>query len=506
MSMRKVRSQRKEAAQRKRRIIHDQDGDDAVYMCDEATPEALLKARTSALADTQVDTLSCCTWSSGFGLFTHRTTVGEVFSTRESVFHKNVTADLHALNTDPLEIKAGFCREHGLEMWWGLRVNDYHDGAWQTYPQMFPRFKAEHPEYLVGAKDRPARAIGDGRAWSAVDFNHEQVRDKFLGFIREVCENYDIDGVCIDFFRHLVFFASHAMDGAAYPSERDLMTETMRAVRKMADAQAEQTGKPILLAVRVPDSPGYCEQIGLDITRWMKEDLIDLLLVSGYFQLSPWSESVALGHRFEIPVYPVLSESRMKEDVTEIRNTSRVYRGRASNVWAAGADGVALFNFGLLPPEHSLLHEVGSLETLRGLDKTYFGAVRGFWGVNAYLPEGERYLSLPTLCPERPLALPPGATQSAVLPIYDDAFGSDAPAAAPQVTVHLQLDPEPQPRQFSVSVNGHPADSGSWEKGFWTLTPPAEHLVKGDNTIAFVSSGAPDLTVRDLYVEVDHPS
>ncbi len=96
--------------------------------------------------------------------------------------------------------------------------------------------------------------------------------------------------------------------------------------------------------------------------------------------------------------------------------------------------------------------------------------------------------------------------QSAELPIYDDAFGPDAPAAPTRVTVHLQLDPEPEPRQFGVSVNGHPADSGSWEKGFWTLSVPAEHMVRGDNTIAFTSSGAPDLTVKDLYVDVEYPS
>ena len=64
------------------------------------------------------------------------------------------------------------------------------------------------------------------------------------------------------------------------------------------------------IAVRVPDSVGYCKAIALDLYRWLEEDLIDIMVVGDYFWLQPWERSVELGHKYEVPVYPSLSGSR----------------------------------------------------------------------------------------------------------------------------------------------------------------------------------------------------
>ncbi len=60
-----LRQQRKKAVHRTRRIIFNNDGNEPVYYCKEATPDALLACRTTALAGTQVDSIFYCTWSSG---------------------------------------------------------------------------------------------------------------------------------------------------------------------------------------------------------------------------------------------------------------------------------------------------------------------------------------------------------------------------------------------------------------------------------------------------------
>src|SRR6266446_7447102 len=67
------KQQRREAANRKRRVIFNNDGDEIVYECHAATVEDLLNARSTALAGTQVDSICYCTWSSGFSMFTHDT-------------------------------------------------------------------------------------------------------------------------------------------------------------------------------------------------------------------------------------------------------------------------------------------------------------------------------------------------------------------------------------------------------------------------------------------------
>ena len=107
---------RKQAARRKRRIIMDNDGNDCVYYCKEATPEALLNVRTTGVIGTQVDTIMYCAWSGGFRT-TINSKVAEVFACKSPVgnpnknetwgrngFADNKTADFIAQGTDCLEI------------------------------------------------------------------------------------------------------------------------------------------------------------------------------------------------------------------------------------------------------------------------------------------------------------------------------------------------------------------------------------------------------------------
>src|SRR5439155_21960296 len=80
---------RHQALNRPRRLIFNNDGNEPVYFCKSATKEELLKSRTSPLAGSQVDSIFYCTWSAGFGMFTHATKVGQVFNTREAMFKEN---------------------------------------------------------------------------------------------------------------------------------------------------------------------------------------------------------------------------------------------------------------------------------------------------------------------------------------------------------------------------------------------------------------------------------
>ena len=77
-----LREQRREAAHQQRRIIFNNDADDAliVPVKQSATAENLLKLRTTALAGTQVDTIFYCSLQGDTSL--HRTKVGEVMATK----------------------------------------------------------------------------------------------------------------------------------------------------------------------------------------------------------------------------------------------------------------------------------------------------------------------------------------------------------------------------------------------------------------------------------------
>src|SRR5437016_3617393 len=99
----RLRAARKTAAERPRRLIFNNDGDETIYQCREISIEELLKHRTAPLAGSQVDTIDYCTCA-GFGLFSHGTKLGHVFATREGRFSTNLTDKYLAAGIDPLAV------------------------------------------------------------------------------------------------------------------------------------------------------------------------------------------------------------------------------------------------------------------------------------------------------------------------------------------------------------------------------------------------------------------
>ena len=501
LSQEAIKALRKEAAQRPRRIIFDNDGNEVVYYMAEATPEALLKKRTIGVVGTQVDTIVYCTWSSGFSYFTHNTKVGVPFVTTAeepgkgpgSGFSKNKAQALFDKGLDPLTIVADFCSENDIELFWSMRMNDVHDawGAWYS-PHLFPPIKKEHPEYLIGSK----KNVPPNGTWSSVDYAVPEIRDLAFKFFEEVCQNYDVDGVELDFFRHPVYFKSYAFDGKASQAELDMMTSLLRRIRAMAEEEGAKRGKPILITVRVPDSVEYCTAMGLDIERWLKEDLVDLMVVSGYFRLNPWEESVALGHKYGVPVYPCLSESRIRDvEAKQIRATNNAYRGRAMDVWNSGADGVYMFNFFAAP--HPLWSELGDLEALQKMDKDYTTGSRGIKELNYWNKAGQDYMNREHLSPENPRTVKPGEPATASLRL-------DIPAENTTVTLKLRCPQVKAPGSLSVTLNGEALAAPAQAKHWLAYPVKPEIIVQGMNTLVFSLEENIEeaITVKDMVVLV----
>ena len=490
---------RKQAALRRRRIIFDNDGNEPVYYCQETSAEDFLNCRTTALVGTQVDTIAYCTWSSGFGYFTHDTKVGELFTCREKGFSKNRTRDFIDKGLDPLRIITDFCHQNDLEILWSMRMNDTHDGSSAWYgPLMIPQLKKDHPEYLMGTpSEKPEFA-----AWTAVDYGLAAVRDLAFRYIEEVCLNYDIDGLQLDFFRHPVFFRSHAEGGTAQKQELDLMTELMVRIREMADEVAVKRGRPILIAVRVPDSVEFCKAIGLDIITWMERDLIDLLVVSGYFRLNPWETSVQLGHQYGIPVYPCLSECRIKGEAGEIRKSPLSYRARAANVWQSGADGVFLFN--LHDPDSPLWNEMGDPVRLAGLDKDYSTGARAAGVVNRWLKGGDRFLNRDPISPERPRELAPGSSTIIELCISEDGGSQESQACRLDATLRLCMENLVLPSTIRVKVNDEDQGNASRSDSWLEFAVKREVLTEGVNTIEILldKSSSETAVLKDLILSL----
>ena len=505
MTLDELRAARKKAAHRTRRIIFNNDGNEPVYYLDEATEEAFLACRTAPLEGSQVDSIFYCTWSSGFSFFTHDTKVGQVFDTTVNPKHKantlggfskNKTRAFIEQGTDPLKMMVEWCKAHGVEIFWSFRMNDTHDGqnAWYSDP-LFPQLKRDHPEWLVSSK---ARRTPHG-AWSAVDYGRQEIRDLAVAFIEEVCQNYDVDGIEMDFFRHPMLFTTPAWGKDATDEELAKLTAMARRVRQVTEQEGLKRGRPILVATRVPDSAAYCKAMGIDIEAWLTEGLIDLMAVSGYFRLNPWEVSVELGHKHGVPVYPCLSETRQRDSQARTARASLAcYRARAANVWASGADGVYLFNF--FNPRSPLWRELGDPKALAATDKVYTTGARGVAVINSWMANGEkRFFERQVLSPERPITLAPGKAPSIELRV------GGAIAKGADVTAQVRAKGLPDPADLAVTLNGKALSGG--KNGIWIDYAVAPSLVKkGVNRFEFAlkpdSKAKPVL--QDLVLRVRH--
>ena len=516
-NLEELRKQRTKAAHRQRRIIFNNDGNEPVYWIKEATPKALLDSRTTPLLGSQVDTIFYCTWSSPFGTFTHNTKVGEVFDIATEIEHPdntrrvfskrafadNKTADFIRQGTDPLKIMAEFCKKNNIEIFWTMRMNDTHDAAgpscWYGNGVMLNQLKKDHPEWMLGSKEKRVKR----GAWTAVDYGRQEIRDLAFKFHEEVCENYDVDGVELDFFRHLNYFKRPAMGEDANQEDCDKMTSLLRRIREMTERGGLKRGRPFLVAVRVPDSVGYCKAVGFDIVHWMEEGLIDILIPSGYFRLNPWEMTVQLGHKYDVAVYPCLSETRIRDkEARGTRASLECYRARAMNVWYSGADGVYLFNY--FDPRSPLWRELGDPKALETMDKVYTTGARGVGAANRYIADGVRFLNRQLVSPERPMALEPGKAATIELRVGQHVRAKEPQGIGPSVQLRLRVKNLADAGDLSVKLNDELL-SGGTKSGDWleySVSPPL--VAKGMNRfeLTLKPDTAAKPTVEDLLLWV----
>ena len=85
----------------------------------------------------------------------------------------------------------------------------------------------EHPEYRIGSNQQ--------KADQAVHTAIPEVRAHKFGFIRELCEGYDIDGFELDFLRFWVLFRQEDTNTR---QRARIMTDFVADVRKLLDRTA----------------------------------------------------------------------------------------------------------------------------------------------------------------------------------------------------------------------------------------------------------------------------
>lgn len=500
---------RQAAAERSRRVIFNNDGCE-VFLIRQPTREALLGARTLPLVGSQVDSLFYST-TQGFGVFTHFTEVGQRFTLREGRYGAGAINDnqlpaLIAAGIDPLQVMIDFSRQQRLEIFCSFRMNDNHDGSTSDYgPVRFAAnaLKTAHPEYLLGSRGTRL-PVG---SWSAMNYGRTEVREHMFRYVEEVCRKYDVDGIELDFFRHPVFFQTTTRGEPATEEERSGMTELVQRIRRMADAIGRSRGRPILIAMRVPDSTDYARAIGLDLERWLREDLLDLMIASGYFQLNDWNYSVALARAHGVKVYPSLDEPRTKDSLARAeRRRDRGYLGRGASAWQAGVDGIYMFNYfsdSNLKFElgGGVLRTIGDPARLAQADKDYFASVRGVGAAASGNHPLRDFQRIETLNPDAPRLVASGAESAARIQLGEDVSRESA-----RLELALRFEGVVPLENIRVSINGNRLIAPRRAEPWIEFDVTADKVRPGSNQVSvrWDGQGAKSLRWLDLVLRARH--
>lgn len=485
---------RHKARWRKRRLIFNNDGDDALFFPSDlpVTPRNLLERRTIPVIGTQVDSIFYCTTQS-IGAYTHRSDVAELLARdlpREGF--RNSVGEFAKQGTDPLEIVTDHCRREGIEIFATLRMNDVHDSS-DRFSVLGSKFKRQNFRALFGTSRKPP-PYG---YWSGADFSWKVIRDMTFQVLEEMASNYDLDGLELDFWRHPPYFKTYAWGEPVTPAETDSITRLMRRVRRMADARGRERGRPLLIAVRVMDSPGLSLDMGLDLVTWLQEDLVDLVIV-GEVALAPWEETIRLAHRYGVPVYPCIRRSMMGEE----RGSLESFRAQALTAWKLGADGIYLFN--LFPDENHdrKYRELGDPNGLERLDKLYSLDPVGRESFKRYIHDFDQYKAQKPVSPLSPVELKPDSTYAVPMYLADRSLSQAILGKRPRVQARLQLENLDPQSAVGLSVNGHRLEPEErvQDELRYSISPTQLHTGYNHFRIFVPAGAAPRL--KDILVSV----
>lgn len=280
------------------------------------------------------------------------------------------------------------CRRRGISPWISIRMNDMHgandlEGSYMNGPPLKdPRLR------LRGQQVNPREGVS--QYLMALNYERREVRDYMFSLIRELVEDYDFEGLELDWLRCPYICEPHASQETI-----DALIAWIVEIRRLTQAQARKIGKPYPLGLRIPCRLGLLRSVGLDVKALARAGLIDFVSPSNGWQTTwdiPYDRLRAeLGGA--VAMYGVIEDAPNWLDGYCPNTGARGYRllsasgpilaANAAGKLALGVDGIEQFNFfctdeeGLHPTAakrqalYSELRGIASLEILRGKPKHY---------------------------------------------------------------------------------------------------------------------------------------
>ena len=327
---------------------------------------------------------------------------------RPADLEKRIDNDIPFLNNYLDLVEAGVdwvaeiskaCRRRRVTPWLTVRMNDMHGAnSWEGSYMNSPMQKNPKTR-LAGREINPRDGVN--RMLQTHSYEPKAARDYYLAMIRELVNEYDYQGLELDWLR-----CPFCIDPPATDKHRAMMTEWMKEIRALTNARGKKIGKHYPLGVRIPVRLNLLREVGLDVAEWARNGLIDFVGPSNFWQTSwdvPYDalrrelgDDVAIYGVVEAAPNWLFGEDRSltppKRYYRLTPQSAEFLRGNAAGKLAMGCDGIEMFNFFCAEEEHhtlgkserlikyEALRDIHKLDALRGVEKQYaLSSMHGFY-------------------------------------------------------------------------------------------------------------------------------
>lgn len=324
-------------------------------------------------------------------VFTYR---GDKFTQTEengvAVDYSNITywwKSLQEQNVNPFPIWFEQCKEHGINPWISLRMNDCHEpDAITSFLRGDFFYEARGNGWMIGEEY--------GYNHTCLNYAVEEVRKRMLDYIEEQLSMYDVYGLELDWLREIYCFDYLHEENATIVA---IMNDFMRNVKSIVKKAEALHGHSIKLTARLSRDIDQNKTFGFDVRTWYNERLIDSITISPRFSSCDSGMDIRVWKATfpEIDVYAGI-ESRVsptgepKENAVADVDT---VRGYAAQYMTDGADGIYLFNlmvYGCMGHTEPIYNTCGNFGTAINNSRRHVMTYQDLAPANA-----ERYSPLP---------------------------------------------------------------------------------------------------------------
>ncbi len=374
----------------------------------------------------------------------------------------NLYLDLIDQGVDWLAETSRACRPLGVSPWVSCRMNDMH-GAGNPEGSHFNCALFKQAKYRLSGRAMDPQD-SPHISWMALNYQFPEVREFMLANIREWMEDYDFDGLELDWLRQ-----PFCCEPVAGQKQIDMMVDWMREVRSLTEARGRRIGRPVPLGLRIPPDLGYLKCVGIDVKAQVDAGLVDFIGFSGIWQTTwavPYdqlrkelgSDVVFYGVVEDAPNWVhgfaqgPFSPAPKPADVPALKSGLRMMAASAPMQWAnaagklaMGVHGIEQFNFFCtdsvrlpgLRCDYSALKGTDDLATLRGKPKHYCLSTPSTWMT--------RVVELPE---QLPATLRPQWRKE-----FHLSMCAEPPGRNLQLIAQVVIENHPNPPRIGVSFN-----------------------------------------------------